>query len=169
MSDATLFSSVRSPHCFKVSIVLGEKGVRFERVEIDLPGRQQKTRAYLAIDPRGQVPAYLDAAGAHLDSLDVMLHLEARHPEPRTVSADPAERDAMLAWIARSSGPMRRVSHELYGQLIEPPGGGPDETAVADLVAEGEAQLASIDAVLHRHGDRWLVPAAGAGDRVAPG
>jgi glutathione S-transferase len=103
MSDATLFSSVRSPHCFKVSIVLEEKRVRFERVEIDLPARQQKTPEYLAIQPRGQVPAYLDDAGAHLDSLDVMLHLEARHPEPRTVPADPAQRDAMLAWSVRSS------------------------------------------------------------------
>lgn len=161
MSDATLFSSVRSPHCFKVSIVLEEKRVRFERVEIDLPARQQKSPAYLAINPRGQVPAYLDAAGAQLDSLDVMLHLEARHPEPRTVPADPVQRDTMLAWIERSSGPMRQVSHELYWQLLEPPADGPDEAAVAELVEQGEAQLAAIDAALREHGGRWLVAAVG--------
>lgn len=169
MTDATLFSSVRSPHCFKVSIVLEEKRVRFERVEIDLPARQQKTPEYLAIQPRGQVPAYLDDAGAHLDSLDVMLHLEARHPEPRTVPADPAQRDAMLAWIVRSSGPMRQVSHELYWQLLEPPEEGPDEAAVADLVEQGEAHLDSIDAALRRHGGRWLVPTVGGPAIDAPG
>ena len=161
-ATATLFSSVRSPHCFKVSIVLEEKRVRFERVEIDLPGRQQKTPAYLAINPRGQVPAYLDDAGAQLDSLDAMLHLEARHPEPRTVPHDPAGRDAMLAWIERSSGPMREVSHELYWQLLEPPAGGPDRAAVAELVERGEAQLAAVDAELRRHGGRWLLPDPGA-------
>lgn len=47
----TLFSSRRSPHCFKVSIALHEKGVRFDRVEIDLRTREQKTAAYLALNP----------------------------------------------------------------------------------------------------------------------
>jgi len=158
-TTATLFSSVRSPHCFKVSIVLEEKRVRFERVEIDLPARQQKSPAYLAINPRGQVPAYLDDDGAQLDSLDVMLHLEARHPDPRTVPSDPAGRDAMLAWIERSSGPMREVSHRLYWQLLEPPAGGADPAVVAGLVQHGEAELAAIDAELRRHEGRWLVPA----------
>lgn len=168
MSDATLFSSVRSPHCFKVAIVLEEKRVGFDRVEIDLPARQQKRPPYLAINPRGQVPAYLDDAGAHLDSLDVMLHLEARHPEPRMLPADAASRDAALAWIERSSGPMREVSHELYWQLLEPPAGGPDEAAVRDLLVQGEAQLAAIDAALRKHGRRWLVPADGGQDRSWP-
>ncbi|MFN2324017.1 MAG: glutathione S-transferase family protein [Trueperaceae bacterium] len=99
MSHATLFSSVRSPHCLKVAIVLQEKRVRFETVEIDLPARQQKSPAYLAIDPRGQIPAYLDDAGAQLDSLDVMLHLEARHPEPRMLPSEPALRRQRGRWL----------------------------------------------------------------------
>jgi len=78
-----LYGSVRSPHCFKVSLVLAEKGIDVDRVEIDLPAREQKTPAYLAINPLGQVPVYRDDRGVHIDSLVIMRHLDERHPEPR--------------------------------------------------------------------------------------
>jgi glutathione S-transferase len=154
-----LFSSARSPHCFKVSVALLELGVAFERVEIDLPGREQKTAEYLAINPRGQVPAYLDATGAHLDSLDILLHLDARRRPPRLFPADPVAREATLTWIARSSGPMRDVSHHLYWQLLEPPAPGPDLARVAELRAQGSELLEGVEAALAASRSGWLVDA----------
>jgi glutathione S-transferase len=154
-----LFSSARSPHCFKISVTLLELGVAFDRVEIDLPAREQRMADYLAINPRGQVPAYLDADGAHLDSLDILLHLDARRRPPQLFPADPIAREATLAWIARSSGAMRDVSHHLYWQLLEPPAEGPDATRVAQLRAQGSELLEGVEAALAASRSGWLVDA----------
>ncbi|MDF1524068.1 MAG: glutathione S-transferase family protein [Trueperaceae bacterium] len=151
-----LFSSARSPHCFKVSLVLHEKGVDFERVEIDLPAREQKTPAFLALNPLGQVPVYADEAGVHVDSLVIMRHLDRQHPEPSLFPADATALADALAWIELSSTAMRDVSHHLYWQLIEPPEAGPDPARVATLKAEGLTLLARVEAALDA-GDGWLV------------
>lgn len=151
-----LFSSARSPHCFKVSLVLHEKGVDFDRVEIDLPSREQKTPAFLALNPLGQVPVYEDEVGVHVDSLVIMRHLDLRHPEPSLFPPDGDDLADALTWIELSSTAMRDVSHHLYWQLIEPPEAGPDPVRVAALKAEGLTLLARVEAALAA-GDGWLV------------
>lgn len=154
-----LYSSVRSPHCFKVSLVLAEKGIEIDRVEIDLPAREQKTPAYLAINPLGQVPAYRDDRGVHIDSLVIMRHLDARHPDPRLFPPKGPDLDAVLGWIELSSTTMRDVSHELYWLLIEPPAGGADPAAVEHWRAAGTTVLDAVEAAL-TGGGGWLVGGA---------
>lgn len=148
MPRPILYSSVRSPHCFKVSLFLHEKGVAFERVEVDLRARQQRTPAFLALNPLGQVPVYRDADGVHVDSLVIMRHVDARHPTPRLFPADPHALAMTLAWIERSSTMMRDVSHQLYWLVVEPPAGGADPDEVARLRAAGLELLDQVEAAL---------------------
>ncbi|MEX2500795.1 MAG: glutathione S-transferase family protein [Trueperaceae bacterium] len=162
-----LFSSVRSPHCFKVSIALHEKEIRFLRVEIDLPAKEQKTAAFLAIQPRGQVPAFRDAAGTWIDSLDILLHLDEVRPTPRLFPGDPAVRDETLAWIERSSTVQRDVSHHLYHQLLEPPEGGADPDEVARLRTEALAELDLLERTLARSSTPGLIEASDLDGRSA--
>jgi glutathione S-transferase len=150
-----LYSSVRSPHCLKVSMVLHEKAVPFDRVEVDLPARQQKTPAYLAINPLGQVPAYRDDQGVHIDSLVIMRHLDERHKSPRLFPSEPDRLAEVLRWIDLSSGPFRDVSHHLYWQLLEPPATGPDGAEVERLTEQGRGLLRVLDAALAA-GNGWL-------------
>lgn len=159
-----LYSSVRSPHCLKVSMILHEKGVEFQRVEIDLPAREQRSPEYLAINPLGQVPVYVDEHGTHIDSLVIMKHLDAVHPEPEMFPDAPEDVAAVDRWIARSSGPMRDVSHHLYWQLIEPPEGGPGEDVVAELKARGGQELRDVERALEEAGTGWLCGSMSAAD-----
>ena len=154
MPLSRLYSSIRSPHCFKVSIVLEEKGVAFERVEIDLRGKEQKTPEYLAINPLGQVPVYEDDQGVHIDSLVIMEYLDKRYPSPPLFPHNESLKD-VLDWIELSSGPMRDVSHYLYWQLIEPPQEGTDWDEVERLKARGYDLLDAMEAALAKNGD-WL-------------
>ncbi len=154
-----LYSSVRSPHCFKVSLFLYEKGVGVDRVEIDLPAKEQRTPAYLAINPLGQVPVYRDGEGVHVDSLVIMRHVDAHHPGPRLFPEDAAALQRTLDWIELSSTAMRDVSHHLYWQLIEPPATGVDAAAVGRLKAEGMALLERVETALGEGGG-WLVDGA---------
>ncbi|NDJ60370.1 MAG: glutathione S-transferase family protein [Chloroflexi bacterium] len=151
MSRPILYSSIRSPHCLKVALFLQEKGIVFDRVEIDLPARQQKSPAYLRINPFGLVPAYTDDYGPHADSLLIMHYLEWRHPQPRLFPAAETDWPDALNWIERSSGPFRDVSHHLYWQIIEPPTSGTDWDRVAALKTEGIMLLDTLEAHLaHR-------------------
>jgi glutathione S-transferase len=158
-----LYSSERSPHCFKVSLVLHEKSVAFDRVEIDLRAKQQRTPAFLAINPLGQVPVYEDDAGVHIDSLVIMRYLDERFPTPRLFPAGREALDEVLAWIDLSSTAMRDVSHHLYWQTIEPPLEGGDPDTISRLKAEGMALLERVESALERGGG-WLVGSLSAAD-----
>ncbi len=128
---------------------LQEKGVAFERIEIDLPAKEQKTPAYLQINPFGLVPAYEDDYGPHVDSLGIMHYLEWRYTKPKLFPNLSQINDA-LDWIARSGSAYRDVSHHLYWQLIEPPADGPDQQHIDELMAEGHRLLAALEEKLAR-------------------
>lgn len=148
MSKSIFYSSIRSPHCLKIGMVLTEKQIPFQRVEIDLRAKQQKTDAFLAINPAGQVPVYVDEHGIHADSLIIMQHVDQLVPDPPLFPADPQARQIILDWIELSSTRARDVSHELYWQLLEPPADGTDWDVVDKLKAEGRAILAKLDNAL---------------------
>lgn len=147
MTKPILYSSVRSPHCLKVAIFLHEKGIVFDRVEIDLPAKEQKTPEYLVINPLGLVPAYQDDYGYHQDSLLIMHYLEWRYPE---LSLFPSREHLpeVLTWIEKSSSAYRDVSHHLYWQLIEPPIGGTDWKRVNELKEQGNQLLDDLENLL---------------------
>ncbi len=141
MKKSILYSSTRSPHCLKVAIFLQEKGVPFERTEINLPAKEQRTPEYLAINPLGLVPAYEDGNGIHCDSLVIMQYLEAEYPNPPLFPTDSERLEEALDWIEFSSDQVRDVSHHLYWQVIEPPADGVDNERVAELKQDGMSIL----------------------------
>ena len=86
----TLYDAARCPYCARVRIVLAEKGVSYDPVEIDLRDRP----AWLyAKNPSGRVPVLEEDGGLVLpESLVIMEYLDERFPEPPLMPADAAER-----------------------------------------------------------------------------
>lgn len=95
----TLYDAARCPYCARVRIVLAEKGIGYETVEIDLDRRPQWL---LELNPpRGKVPI-IDEGGFVLpESAVIMEYLEERYPEPSLLPADPAVRAACRLRIGR--------------------------------------------------------------------
>jgi glutathione S-transferase len=85
-----LYDAARCPYCARVRIVLAEKQLGYETVEIDLDDRP----AWLYTkNPLGRVPVLEEDGGLVLpESLVIMEYLEERFPEPPLWPADPAER-----------------------------------------------------------------------------
>jgi glutathione S-transferase len=85
-----LYDAARCPYCARVRIVLAEKGIEFETVEIDLSDRP----AWLyEKNPAGRVPVIEEDDGRPLsESVVIMEFLEERFPEPALLPADPADR-----------------------------------------------------------------------------
>ena len=85
----TLYDAGRCPYCARVRIVLAEKGVEFETVEVDLDDRP----AWIyEKNPLGRVPVLEEDAFVLPESAVINEYLEERYPEPALWPADAAER-----------------------------------------------------------------------------
>jgi glutathione S-transferase len=84
----TLYDANRCPYCARVRIVLAEKGIEYETVEIDLDDRP----AWIyEKNPLGKVPILEEDAFVLPESAVIDEYLEERYPEPALWPADPAE------------------------------------------------------------------------------
>jgi len=83
-----LIDAPRCPYCARVRIALAEKGLAYERVEIDL---QQRPDWLYELNASGRVPV-LDDTFVLPESACIMDYLEDRYPNPPLLPGDPAER-----------------------------------------------------------------------------
>jgi len=77
-----LYTFPPSTNSRKVRIALLEKGLEFERVNVDLSKREQKNPEYLKIHPFGQLPALDDEGFIVYDSTIINEYLEDEYPYP---------------------------------------------------------------------------------------
>ena len=85
----TLYDADRCPYCARVRIVLAEKAVEYETVEVDLDDRP----AWIyEKNPLGRVPVLEEDAFVLPESAVIDEYLEERYPEPALWPADAAER-----------------------------------------------------------------------------
>jgi glutathione S-transferase len=83
-----LYSYGPSSHSRKVRAALIEKGLEFERVNIDLSKKEQKSPEYLKIHPFGLVPALDDEGFIVYDSTIINEYLEDEYPYPPLMPKD---------------------------------------------------------------------------------
>lgn len=119
----TLYDYHRSSTAYRVRIALNWKGVAYDSVPVSLLAGDQRAGEHRARNPMGAVPV-LDVGEGRLlsQSLAILDWLDARHPEPRLIPADPDTRAATLARaqiIASDIHPLdnMRVLHWLKDEL----------------------------------------------------
>lgn len=78
-SPQTFYTSPLSPNTWRVAIYLHEKGIKHTVKNLNLREKEQKTPEFLKINPRGQVPAWVDGDVAVAESLAIMMYLEHKH------------------------------------------------------------------------------------------
>jgi glutathione S-transferase len=97
----TLYNAARCPYVARVRIVLAEKGIEYETVEIDLSDRPAW---YYEKNPTGRVPTIEEDDGRPLpESVVIMEFLEERYPEPALLPPDPADRAFVRLLIFRDN------------------------------------------------------------------
>ena len=87
-----LYDFPMSPRARKTRIVLAEKGLQYEKVNIDITKGEQKKPEYLAINPYGKVPALQDNGTTVYESSIVMEYLNDKYPNPPLMPADAGQR-----------------------------------------------------------------------------
>jgi RNA polymerase-associated protein len=94
-----LYDAPRCPYAARVRIVLAEKGVEVDVVEIDLSDRPDWLYEK---NPKGRVPVIEEDDRPLAESAVLMEFLEERYPEPALLPADPADRAAVRLLIFRA-------------------------------------------------------------------
>ncbi len=94
-----LYDCATAPSPRRARILLAEKGVQHETVQIDLRGAEQMGEAYRQINPQCTVPALRTDEGSLLtDNAAIAAYLEARYPEPPLLGRTPQDKAAIASW-----------------------------------------------------------------------
>ena len=156
MTRPRLYDYFRSSACYRVRIALNLKSVDYEAVPMNLLEGDQLQADYRERNPQGFVPL-LEADGLRLtQSLAIIDWLEARHPEPCLLPAEPADRAHVLALalaVACDIHPLNnlRVLKYLSGPLSQPQEA--RDAWYRHWVAEG---LAALEAMAAPRAGRFL-------------
>ncbi|MGH7932190.1 MAG: glutathione S-transferase family protein [Candidatus Binataceae bacterium] len=82
-----LYDFLPCPFGQKVRIVLAEKGLSYDLVEVDLAQGEQRKPDFLRLNPFGKVPVLVDEDTTIYDSTVILEYLEDEYPEPPVLPA----------------------------------------------------------------------------------
>jgi len=103
-SVMSLFSSGSCPQSHRVRVVLAEKGITVEIVEVD---NQHKPEDLIDLNPYNTVPTLVDRELVLYDPRAIMEYLDERFPHPPLMPVDPVSR-------ARTRLALYRIEHDWY-------------------------------------------------------
>ncbi|ORE87939.1 glutathione binding-like protein [Aurantimonas sp. 22II-16-19i] len=81
-------------------IAMEEAGADFEAVRIDTAGGQQRTPDYLAINPKGRVPALADGDFIVTENPAILRYIAVTHPDKALWPSDPRGEARCAEWLA---------------------------------------------------------------------
>jgi RNA polymerase-associated protein len=119
----TLFSDPSCPYCHRVRIVLAEKGIGVDIVDVDARNLPDEI---LEFNPYGTVPTLVDRDLRLYESRIIMEYLDERFPHPPLLPVDPVAR-------ANARLFMYRVERDWFKLMDRIVGGTPEEATQARL------------------------------------
>ncbi len=120
-SVMTLFSDPTCPHCHRVRVVLAEKGITVDIVDVDAHDLPDEVMDF---NPYGTVPTLVDRDLRLYEARIIMEYLDERFPHPPLLPVDPVAR-------ATSRLYMYRVERDWYALMDQILTGSEDEAAQA--------------------------------------
>lgn len=95
----TLYDCSTAPSPRRARILLAEKGIAHDTVQVDLRNGEQLSDAYRQVNPSCTVPALRTDEGALLtDNAAITAYLEARFPQPSLLGETPQQKAEIASW-----------------------------------------------------------------------
>lgn len=153
----TLYDCATAPSPRRARILLAEKRVPHDTVQVDLRNGEQMGEAFRLINPRCTVPALKVEEGAVLtDNAAIAAYLEARHPEPPLLGRTPLDKAEIASWqwrvefegLAAIADAFRNSSPAMANRALTGP---VDYAQIPELAQRGLARVQSFFAMLNDH------------------
>ena len=103
----TLFSTDTSPYCHIVRLVLAEKGISFETINVDPKNTPEDLKD---LNPYNEVPTLVDRDLVLYDHRVIVEYLDERFPHPPLMPVDPVSR-------ARNRLMLHRIGRDWYSLM----------------------------------------------------
>lgn len=95
----TLYDCATAPSPRRARILLAEKGIVHDTVQVDLRGGEQFGEAFRRVNPQCTVPALRTDEGLVLtDNAAITAYLEARYPQPPLLGDTPQSKAEIASW-----------------------------------------------------------------------
>ncbi len=138
-----------SGHAHRAHLFLSLLGLDFELVEVDLMKAEQKSDAFLKLNPFGQVPVLEDEGIVIADSNAILVYLASRYGDANWLPKDPVGAAAVQRWLSVAageiaSGPATARIINLFKKPVDP----------ADAIARAHRILGLVDSSLA--GRDWI-------------
>lgn len=133
-----LYDLTLSGNCYKVRLFLSLIGQPVELIPVDLLKGEHKQPAFLALNPRGQVPVLLDADVRVVDSQAILVYLARRYADEAWFPHDPQRQADTVGWLSFAANEIHHgPATARLGRLF----GVPIDTALAENRALAAMQL----------------------------
>lgn len=144
-----LYDTPISGNCQKVRLMLSILGINYEKVPVSLPDGEQKTPAYLAVNPLGKVPSIDDDGVQIWDSQAILVYLARKYGGKEWYPDDAESMGQIQKWLALAANEMFNGPAIARAMIIFKREG--DQEKVRKT---GEATLAVLNSWLETH--EWL-------------
>jgi len=94
----------RSGHTHRVQLFLSLLGIPHEFVTVDLAGGANRTPAFLAMSPFGEIPVLEDGDVVLADSTAILVYLASKYDDGRWLPRDPLAMAQVQRWLSTASG-----------------------------------------------------------------
>ena len=139
-----------SPFAWSVLLALEAKRIPYESRLLSFSAGDTKKPAFLAINPRGKVPAIRDGAYTLAESIAILAYVDAKYPEPPLFGRAPEETGRIWQCISDGMSYLQPAAEKVIHPLFRGGIAG-REDQVREGAREVEEELAHLAAVL---GDR---------------
>jgi len=119
-----LYDFLPCPFGQKVRIILAEKGLSYELIQIDMTQGEQRKPEFLRLNPFGRVPVLVDEDITVYDSTIIAEYLEDEYPEPPLLPAVGASalRARARTWEDFADTSFTAQVGQLMGEMGKPEG-----------------------------------------------
>ncbi len=136
-----LYSIPYSTNVERVMLALGHKSLEAQLLTVDPVDRRDVRR----VSGQPLVPVLVDGEEVVVDSMDIIRHLDARHPDPPLYPSAPASRAEMLIFIDWFDRLWKTAPNALVAELRLM---SPDPDRVSSLAASMRSALDRFEALL---------------------
>jgi glutathione S-transferase len=105
-----IYWAAGSPYAWRVTLAAEIKGIPYESKLLEFSKGDLKTPQFLALSPRGKVPAIRDGDFTLAESLAILAYLDRKHPETPLFGKTPEEAGRIALAIAEQESYVQSAS-----------------------------------------------------------
>jgi glutathione S-transferase len=113
-----LYGFAFSPNSRRAELTLAELGVEYEFLHVDLAKGEQRTDAFLSLNPNGKVPVLVDGDFTMSESNAIALYLAAKFPEKELGGRTLVETAEITKWMFFNAAHLSASGARIFAHTV---------------------------------------------------